>query len=171
MKFALTNVNDKIVIEIELDDSTVTHSTTNNQLVYSVAQIAQQVKDHLTILRDSKQQAEADRIAKEQATKKRRRFSNFDQDVSFTGNTFKQAVTLSAVQKRLEQDGLAMNSGLPEVVRFRNTPYAYTVKATEWSSPFGSSGSDIAELLADIAKNVYGMNSTDTQAFVLKYSA
>ena len=64
-----------------------------------------------------------------------------------------------------------MNSGLPEVVRFRNTPYAYTVKATEWSSPFGSSGSEVAELLADIAKNVYGMNSTDAQAFVLKYSA
>ena len=171
MKFALTNVNDKLLIEVELDSSSVTHSTTNFELVGTVAEIAEQVKNLLTIHRDQKQQEESQRVAQEQANKKRRRFSNFSEDVGFTGNTFKKAVSLASVQKKLEQDGLAMNSGLPEVVRFRNTPYAYTVKATEWSSPFGSSGSEVAELLADIAKNVYGMNSTDTQAFVLKYSA
>ena len=44
MKFALTNVNDKLLIEVELDASSVTHSTTNFDLVGNVAEIAEQVK-------------------------------------------------------------------------------------------------------------------------------
>ena len=170
MKFALTNVNDKLLIEVELDASSVTHSTTNFELVGTVSEIAEQVKNLLTIHRDQKQQEEAQRVAQEQANKKRRRFSNFSEDLDFTGNTFKKAVSLASVQKRLEQDGLTMNSGLPEIVRFRNTPYAYTVKSNEWTSPLGATGVEASDFLADVAKNIYKMNDTDVAAFVLKYS-
>lgn len=173
MKIALTN-QDTINIDIELDKSAVTHSSTNYDLITLTAQIAEKIKEHLVVLHSVKQQEETARIEQEKAAaKKRRRFSNFSEDVSTTAqtnNTFKQAVSLTTVQKRMEQDGLLMNSGLPEVVRFRNSPYVYTVKANEWSSPFGSSGTKVTELLEDIAKNIYKMNDSDSQSFVLKYS-
>lgn len=172
MKIALTN-QDTINIDIQLDKNAVTHNSTNYDLITLTAQIAEKVKEHLVLLHTAKQQEENSRIEQEKAAaKKRRRFSNFSEDVSTTqaATTFKQAVSLATVQKRMEQDGLLMNSGLPEVVRFRNSPYVYTVKATEWSSPFGSSGTEVAELLEDIAKNIYKMTDSDTQAFVLKYT-
>lgn len=176
MKIALTN-QDTINIEIQLDKDSVTHASTNYNLIQLTASIAEQVKEHLTLLHTSLVQAENTRVEQEKAAaKKRRRFSNFTEDVSVTtsstqtSTTFKQAVTLADVQKRLEKDGLLMNSGLPEVVRFRNSPYVYTVKATEWSSPFGSSGTEPTELLQDIAKNIYKLQDLDVLAFVVKYS-
>lgn len=174
MKIALTN-QDTINIEIQLDKDAVTHNSTNYNLIQLTANIAEQVKEHLTLLHTSLIQEENTRVEQEKAAaKKRRRFSNFSEDVSTTSstktNTFKQAVTLADVQKRLEKDGLLMNSGLPEVVRFRNSPYVYTVKATEWSSPFGSSGTEPTELLQDIAKNIYKLTDMDVLAFVVKYS-
>lgn len=173
MKIALTN-QDTINIDIQLDKNAVTHSSSNYDLITLTAQIAEKVKEHLVLLHTAKQQEENTRIEQEKAAaKKRRRFSNFSEDVSTTQSattTFKQAVSLATVQKRMEQDGLLMNSGLPEVVRFRNSPYVYTVKATEWSSPFGSTGTEVAELLQDIAQNIYKMGDSDTQAFVLKYT-
>lgn len=175
MKIALTN-QDTINIEIQLDKDSVTHNSTNYDLIQLTASIAEQVKEHLTLLHTSLVQEENTRVEQEKANaKKRRRFSNFSEDVSTTSSTkpsnnFKQAVTLADVQKRLEKDGLLMNSGLPEVVRFRNSPYVYTVKATEWSSPFGSSGTEPTELLQDIAKNIYKLTDMDVLAFVVKYS-
>lgn len=172
MKIALTN-QDTINIEIQLEKDSVTHSSTNYDLIQLTAQIAEQVKEHLTLLHTSLVQEENTRVEQEKAAaKKRRRFSNFSEDVSTTQKTnhVKQAVTLDDLKKRLEKDGLVMNSGLPEVVRFRNSPYAYTVKANEWSSPFGSSGTEPTELLQDIAKNIYKLQDLDVLAFVVKYS-
>lgn len=174
MKIALTN-QDTINIEIQLEKDSVTYSSTNYDLISLTAKIAEQVKEHLSILNQSLQHAENVRIEQEKAaSKKRRRFSNFSEDVSTTTQatptTFKQAMTLSDVQKRLEQAGLLMNSGLPEVVRFRNSPYVYTVKANEWSSPFGSSGTEVTELLQDIAKHIYKLSDLDVLSFVVKYS-
>lgn len=172
MKIALTT-QDTINIDIELANDSVTHLSTNYEIITLTAQLAEQIKSHLTLLQSARKQVEDVRAEKEKAAaKKRRRFSNFSEDVSTqkTGNTFKQAVSLAVVQKNLEKSGLLMNSGLPEVVRFRNSPYAYTVKTDEWSSPFGSSGTDVTELLQDIAKNIYKMNDADTQLFISKYT-
>lgn len=175
MKIALTN-QDTINIEIQLDKESVTHDSTNYDFIQLTATIAEKVREHLNLLHTSLIQEENVRVELEKAaSKKRRRFSNFGEEVSTTSsttttNSFKQAVTLVDVQKRLEKDGLLMNSGLPEVVRFRNSPYVYTVKATEWSSPFGSSGTEPTELLQDIAKNIYKLSDLDMLAFVLKYN-
>lgn len=173
MKIALTT-QDTIKIDIELLNDTVTHSSSSYDIVTLTAQLAQHIKEHLTLLHNARKDAENLRVQQEiLANKKRRRFSNFSEDVSSTQkpSTFKDAVTLSVVQKRLEQDGLLMNSGLPEVVRFRNSPYAYTVKANEWSSPFGSSGVEANDLLKDIAKNIYKMSDLDVLGFVVKYGS
>ncbi len=172
MKITLTS-QDTINIDIQLDKDSITHASSNYDIITLTAQLAEQLKDHLVILHNAKKQAETERVEQEKAAaKKRRRFSNFTEDVSTTQvpQNSKNSVTLAIVQKRLEQDGLTMNSGLPEIVRFRNTPYAYTVKSNEWTSPLGATGVAASDFLADVAKNIYKMNDTDVAAFVLKYS-
>lgn len=172
MKIALTT-QDTINIDIQLDNDAITHSSSNYDIIALTAQLAEKLKEHLVLLHSARKQVEDARIEQEKAAaKKRRRFSNFTEDVSGIQipQPAKTTLTLAVVQKRLEQDGLTMNSGLPEIVRFRNTPYAYTVKANEWASPFGSSGSDAAEFLEDVAQKIYKMNASDVTAFVLKYS-
>lgn len=172
MKIALTT-QDTINIDIQLPNEAITHSSTQSDITRLTSNLVDSLTQHFSTLQSSLKEIEYSRVEQEKAAaKKRRRFSNFSEDVSSTKTpvtTFKQAVSLSIVQKNLEQDGLIMNSGIPEVVRFRNSPYAYTVKVNEWSSPFGSSGTEVNELLKDIAKNIYKMNELDILTFILKY--
>ena len=172
MKISLTT-KDTLNIDIQLPNDSITHSSTQYDIACLTSELAAFLTQHFTILQSSLKQIEYSRIEQEKsASKKSRRFSNFSEDISSSQTpvvSFKQAVSLSIVQKNLEKDGLIMNSGLPEVVRFRHSPYAYTVKVNEWSSPFGSSGTEVNELLKDIAKNIYKMHELDILKFILKY--
>lgn len=60
------------------------------------------------------------------------------------------------------------NSYLPHVYRFKNSPYAYTIEDSQWSSPFGSLGESSLALVNDISNNVLKYDTNSRKDFVIK---
>lgn len=170
MKIALNTTN-TINIDIQLDKTVLMHTSNNQDVIHLTRQISEKIQEHLELFLRTKKEEEIIRAQEEKNAKKRHRFSNFSEDISNKKmNSPLKIVSLETIRERLFQDGILVYSGLPEVYRFRNSSYAYTIKSNEWSSPFGSNGTEPTDLLKDIAKNIYAMKDSDIIDFVLRYT-
>lgn len=163
MKIALTS-KDFINIEIQLDKDNITCDTNVAEFDLLINEIKEGIQSHLSALIISKISENNNN------NKKNSRFSNFDENLHIVKtNTFKEAITLCMIKDKLEKNQLTVSSGLPEIVRFKNSPYAYTIKSNKWSSPFGTEGTEVEDLLKDIAKNIYKLNQPMSQGFLKQY--
>lgn len=184
-KLALNKISEDFLnIELELMD-TLDHNSSKDDINAIVDDVSESIRQHLFFL--VKQRVE------EQAKIKKNIFSNFNQfsqpvsstsvknSNSFTKGFEKKVNNQQVAKETLKNATLPQvihalkkvdviidsNSYLPNVYRFKNSPYAYTIDSIQWSSPFGSFGENSLDLVNDISRYILKYDDTTHNEFII----
>jgi hypothetical protein len=175
-QIALQSNQDSISIEIQIPQF-ITHLTTQNDMEQVANHLRNEIISQFEFQNNQKVIEEVERLQKiknvveelKKIKKNQKRFSTFNTASASTEPSVEIKISQSKPEqfiKIFEDMEISLPSLLTGVVRFKNSPYAYTVKPDGWSSPFGFTGTDSLSFLNNISDSIFHHTESEKSKFL-----